>query len=94
MSTSVTPDIHLSPITMADARAITAYMQDHDVSRYTRLIPYPYQLEMAEHWIASIADDVTRHGRETIWAIRHASGLLIGAIELHAGDAGREHNRD
>lgn len=91
MSISVTRDIHLSAITAADAEVITAYMQDHEVSRYTRLIPHPYQIEMAQWWIASIADDVTRHGRETIWAIRDATGLLLGAIELHVGDAGREH---
>jgi RimJ/RimL family protein N-acetyltransferase len=91
MSITVSPHIHLSAITAADAEIITAYMQDHEVSRYTRLIPYPYTLEMAQGWIASIADDVARHGRETLWAIRDASGLLIGAIELHIGDPGREH---
>ena len=91
MSIVITPDIHLSAITAADAADITAHLQDHEVSRYTLLIPHPYTLEMAHEWIAIIADDVQRNGRETIWAIRESSGRMIGAIELHVGSAGKQH---
>jgi hypothetical protein len=33
MRIDITPDIHLSAITMADAADITAHLQDHEVSR-------------------------------------------------------------
>jgi RimJ/RimL family protein N-acetyltransferase len=91
MNIAITSDIHLSAITKADAEDITAHLQDHEVSRYTLLIPYPYTLEMAREWIASLADDVARNGRETIWAIRESTGRMIGAIELHVGSAGKQH---
>ena len=91
MSIAITPDIHLSAITAADAADITAHLQDHEVSRYTLLIPHPYTLEMANEWITCVADDVQRNGRETIWAIRESSGRMIGAVELHVGSAGKQH---
>lgn len=91
MRIAITPDIHLSAITMADATDITAHLQDHEVSRYTLLIPHPYTLEMAHEWIAGVVDDVQKNGRETIWAIRESSGRMIGAVELQAGSAGKQH---
>ncbi|WP_395751541.1 GNAT family N-acetyltransferase [Prosthecobacter sp.] len=91
MSIAITPEIHLSAITMADAEDINAHLRDYEVSRYTLLIPHPYTLAMAHEWIAIIADDVQRNGRETIWAIRESSGRMIGAVELHVGSAGKQH---
>lgn len=91
MCFAITPEIHLSAITVADSADITEHLQYHEVSRYTLLIPYPYTLEMAHDWIACIADDVQRNGRETIWAIRESAGRMIGAIELQAGSAGKQH---
>ena len=58
------------------------------------LLPHPYTLELAQKWINHAADDVQRNGRQTIWAIREASGRIIGEIELHAGSPAREHVAD
>ncbi len=90
----VTTDIHLSVITATDAADLTAHLQDPDVSRYMLLLPQPYTLELAEQWIKHAADDVKRNGRQTIWAIREASGRMIGEIELHVGAPCREHVSD
>ncbi|MGV3663131.1 MAG: GNAT family N-acetyltransferase [Prosthecobacter sp.] len=91
MSIHVSPEIHLSAIRHEDREAITAHLQDREVSRYTLLIPYPYTLENADTWITIVADDVERNGRATIWAIRDKSGRLIGEVELSPGDRGKEH---
>ena len=38
----VTPTIHLSPIVPADRDDILSHVQDRELSRYTRVVPYPY----------------------------------------------------
>lgn len=91
MNITVTPENYLSPLTAADAEDITAHLQDYEVSRYTRLIPHPYTLEMARGWLVGIADDARHNGRQTHWAIREQSGRLIGAIELSRNEPGSEH---
>lgn len=90
----VTPDIHLSAIVPADRDDIIAQVQHRELSRYTRVIPFPYPAALAEQWIASIADDVSHHGRETIWAIREKSGRMIGCVELAPGALGKEHTSE
>jgi RimJ/RimL family protein N-acetyltransferase len=94
MIISVTQGIHLSPLTMADEADLTAHLQDPDVSRHMLLLPHPYTPELARKWIEHAAGDVARNGRQTIWAIREASGRMIGEIELHAGLPAREHVSD
>ncbi len=91
MKLQVTPDIQLSPLAATDADDVTEHLQDHEVSRYTLLIPHPYPLELAHEWIASHAEDVERHGHETIWAIREATGRMIGVVELAPGGHARTH---
>lgn len=91
MSITVTPEIHLSAIQREDRDDIVAHLQDHEVSRYTLLIPYPYTMEHADTWLAHVANDVIDHGRETIWAIREKSGRMIGAVELSTGSPGKTH---
>lgn len=87
----VTPTIHLSPIAPADRDDIISHSQDRELSRYTRVVPYPYPPALADQWIASVADDVSRNGRETIWAIRDETERMIGTVELAPGGRGREH---
>lgn len=89
-----TPEIHLSAITTADEADLTAHLQDPDISRHMLLLPNPYTTELARQWIAQAASDVQRNGRQTIWAIRDATGRLIGEIELHKGLPAREHVSD
>lgn len=91
MSIRVSADIHLSAIVPQDREDMAAHLQEHAVSRYTLLVPYPYTLANADTWIAIVADDVARNGRETLWAIRENTGRLIGEVELSPGGRGREH---
>ena len=91
MTIIISRDIHLSPIQHTDREDIIAHLQDREVSRYTLLIPYPYLAEHADQWLAHLGNDVTRNGRETIWAIRESSGHKIGAVELSTGGPGKQH---
>lgn len=94
MRIDVTSDIYLSAITASDADDLMNHLQDPDVSRHMLLLPHPYTLQMALQWIEHAAGDVQRNGRQTIWAIRDASGRMIGEIELHKGLPAREHVSD
>lgn len=90
----VTPTIHLSPIVPADREAILSHVQDRELSRFTRVVPYPYPPDLADQWITSVADDLARNGRETIWAIRDEAGRMIGTVELAPGALGKEHTSE
>jgi RimJ/RimL family protein N-acetyltransferase len=90
----VTPTIHLSAIVPADRDDILSHVQDRELSRYTRVVPYPYPPELADQWITSVADDVDRNGRETVWAIRDETKRMIGTIELAPGVRGKEHTSE
>src|SRR6185369_835708 len=67
-----------------DADAITALVNDWDVVRYTAMIPFPYQREMAVGFIQSQAE-VNRHGSFNLAITRKSDGQLIGCIGLIRG---------
>ena len=44
-------EIALRPYTLADVADVTAACQDPEISRWTAMIPWPYQEEHARGWI-------------------------------------------
>lgn len=88
---TISPDIQLSPIQSTVRNDIIAHLQIRDISRHTLLIPHPLLPEHADQWLPHVRNDVTRSGRETIWAIRASGGRKIGAVELPTGGPGKQH---
>jgi len=68
-----------------DAVAVCGIADDWEVARYTARIPHPYELHMAETWIAE-GRGLRDAGRELGYAIvRRSDGSLIGGVSLTFG---------
>ena len=78
----------MRPLVAGDADPITALVNDWDVVRYTAMIPYPYQRQMAADFIQSQAG-LDGGASFNLAMTRKADGQLIGCIGLIRG-AGAE----
>jgi 8-oxo-dGTP diphosphatase len=72
----VTARLLLRPLTLADAPAMHALLQDPDVSRYTARIPHPYEPGMAEAFIGGLGPLADK----TFGIERRADGAFLGCI--------------
>lgn len=72
----------LRPFTPGDAPAVKELAGDRDVAATTRLIPHPYEIGMAEAWIATHADKFQRGEFVTFAIVARNEGNLVGAIGL------------
>jgi [ribosomal protein S5]-alanine N-acetyltransferase len=86
MDIEVSSTIRLTGFRPGDEAALVEYLSDWEVYRRTLRIPHPYTLDDAERWLASLDQRSERCGHDLNWAIRDASGQLIGGIGLE-GDA-------
>ena len=86
-----TPRLVLRPLTAADAAAVQRLAGDPEVAKSTADLPFPFELEMAEAWLAT-QEALREEGRLFAFGIeeRAAPGLLAGAIGLTVE---REHLR-
>lgn len=74
-----TPRLTLRPLIESDAPAIVAGVGNYDVSKWLSALPYPYDPEDADYFIAKTQEDAT-----PTWAICDDSGL-VGVIGLDNG---------
>lgn len=75
--TIVTPRLRLRPTGLADADAIAALLDDHDVVKMLSRVPWPYTVEDAENFIGD-------HGEETVFAIcLKSAGDIVGICGIH-----------
>lgn len=78
-----TERLHLRPFRKEDAETVAELCGAREIAETTARIPHPYDLSMAEAWIASQPAELKREEAVT-FAIEHSqSGSLIGAIGLH-----------
>jgi ribosomal-protein-alanine N-acetyltransferase len=66
-----TERLRLRPLTAADTVRIASLAGDWEVARMTARIPYPYSVQLAEQWIAGLAEGEVVRGIER-------RGKLIG----------------
>jgi ribosomal-protein-alanine N-acetyltransferase len=81
MNFTISARITLTEIRPEDQRDVLAHLQEHAVSRYTLLIPYPYTQAHAAEWLARVTAPGYNEPR-TLWAIRNESQRMIGVAEL------------
>jgi [ribosomal protein S5]-alanine N-acetyltransferase len=74
----------LRPPRPADIEALTVWLSDYDVASMTARVPYPYNEDDAEEFLA-----LPQGGRQDFVIERKSDGLFIGMTGLHA-DSGHE----
>jgi RimJ/RimL family protein N-acetyltransferase len=78
--------VSLRQFTLEDVRAVTAAMQDPEVSRWTATIPWPYQESHAREWIG-LHDQQRAAGEGVNFAITSGDGeAALGSIGIHKFD--------
>lgn len=78
----MTARLTLRPFTAADAVAVTALLNDADVSATLAAIPYPYYRQYADAWIATHERLLSERREEHFAIVLRASGELMGAVAL------------
>lgn len=72
----------LRPFTSEDAPAVFDLASEYEIAANTLRIPHPYELPMAQEWIASQTVSEAE-GKELVWAVTLSnSGTLVGSIGL------------
>ncbi len=72
----------MRPFTMKDAPRVQQLASEYEIAANTLRIPHPYELSMAEEWIAGQPKAVQEQ-RELTWAVTiREKNLLIGSIGL------------
>jgi ribosomal-protein-alanine N-acetyltransferase len=86
-----TPRLVLRHLAAADAPAVQRLAGDPEVARSTADLPFPFELEMAEAWLAA-QEALREEGRLYAFGLEEATapGVLVGAIGLTVE---REHLR-
>ncbi len=65
-----------------DAQIVFELASEYDIAANTLRIPHPYELSMAQEWIAGQAS-FEAEGKELVWAITlKEEGTLVGSIGL------------
>ncbi len=80
MTIRVNEQISLSQIRKGDEDALVRWLNDPVLQRNTLRIPYPYRVQHGREYIDYVRAMKSEHGKLTEWAIRDASGYLIGGI--------------
>lgn len=94
MKLAVNDKIQLSEIRRDDIPAIIEHLQSKEIYDRTLRIPYPYKPADAETWLAIVAKNTDRHGQPIDFAIRNASGELIGCCGFDGLDVERTHKAE
>ncbi len=88
---SLTDGFVLSPVERGDQDALVEHLQERAIWRNTLRIPWPYTEADAEDWIEDRIRRRTEQSHETTFAIRRASGRLIGVVGDDDLDVGASH---
>lgn len=78
MNLPVNDQIYLTEIKPSDKSALIQHLNGREIYDRTISIPFPYDEEDAEVWIALVAKATKRHGKPMNFAIRNEAGELIG----------------
>lgn len=89
-----TPRLRLRPFELGDAADVVRLAGEREIAATTRQIPHPYELPMAQQWLASLPE-ASQRGELLNFAITlKTSGELAGSIGLilnqadHHGELG------
>ena len=74
----------LRGLSSADAARVAELAGDWEVARTTAMIPHPYTVEMAQQFIAGLADAAARGAAWTYAVTRAEDGVLVGCAALNA----------
>ena len=94
MDIEVNQVIRLTDFRFADQAMLVECLSNWEIYRRTLRIPYPYTADDAERWLASLDRITEQNGRQSHWAIRDASGQLIGGVGLEGDAATRTHRAE
>lgn len=83
MEIIVNEAVMLDRLKPSDDRDLVSHLNKEEIARNTLQIPYPYTYSDANEWLDRVRSFEKRHGIQINWAIRRASGQLIGCIGLH-----------
>ncbi len=72
----------LRPSTPEDAPAVVALAHDPEIAANTLSIPYPYELRMAEEWIAGQPERWEKGELANVAITLGEDGVLAGSIGL------------
>ncbi len=72
--------LYLSPFAAADKPALIAHLNDREIYDRTLLIPHPYTSAEADSWIEHTRHQTQTQGFCTQFAIRNATGELLGGF--------------
>ena len=76
----VNDTIHLSALRPSDKPALLEHLNDRDIYERTLRIPFPYTEADADYFLRIDAEATAKHGHPVHFAIREASGKLIGGF--------------
>ena len=76
----VNDTIHLSALRPSDKPALFEHLNDRDIYERTLRIPFPYTEADADYFLRVDAEATAKHGHPVHFAIREASGKLIGGF--------------
>lgn len=94
MKIPVTDTVYLSEIVPSDKAAFIEHLNEKEIYDKTLNIPYPYTETDADWWIENTAAITKKQGRPIQWAIREASGALIGGIGFSDLNVGKTHKAE
>ena len=82
METIETKYLQLRPFRSEDAPSVYTLASEYEIAANTLRIPHPYELHMAEEWIAGQAEAAINE-KELTWAVTIKPEMkLIGSISL------------
>jgi [ribosomal protein S5]-alanine N-acetyltransferase len=81
-----TARLALRPFVPEDAEAVTALLNDAEVSATLAAIPFPYYREYADAWIATHERLLSERREVHLAIVLRASGELMGAVALLSRD--------
>lgn len=82
LETIHTTRLLLRPFRMADAPEVRQLASEYEIAANTLRIPHPYELAMAEKWIAG-QKEALEEERELVWAVTQKDDhLLVGSVGL------------
>lgn len=94
MKIQITDEYYISDFVPDDKDAFLLHFKEKAITETTGAIPFPYTEKDADWWLAHIAEETRSQGRAVNWAIREASGGLIGAVGFSNFALGKSHKAE
>lgn len=94
MDINLAPGLSLTAIRLSDQDTLVEVLNDRDIYAQTLRIPFPYTVEAAVGWLNFVAQPKDENGLPVHWAIRDATGTLIGCAGLDSSLAIAPHRAE